>query len=191
MKAKEIIQKVQNETGLSSYAFAKEAGVSPSTITRIINGKAEPTFDNLNDWLNSVGYSLSLDKVQFDPNKPTLDDLVKILETPSYDVYYWFKVVACCKDLLEYYAYESYLKPIDNQGDSIINQDWKAFYAGFVEYFSKVILKKDYPYWTSKKKYVTRDAWVPVGKLPRIHTPFLKNFAQHNVYLPAGELQWL
>ncbi|MDR0950677.1 MAG: helix-turn-helix domain-containing protein [Candidatus Ancillula sp.] len=190
MNAKDVIDTIKKDTGVSSYAFAKYVGVPTSTITRIEQGETEPNFEKINSWLEKFGYQYKLEKVE-NNNAPKLDDLVQVLTEDTYDENIWIKVYVAYKNILEYYSNNPYQLNTNNDGESIPNSEWKAFYAAFVEYLTKKITKTKTPEWTSKSDYLSPEPWCPLPFLSKAHTPFDTTFKKKNVLLPKGELQWI
>ena len=64
MNAKDVIQTLLEQEGLSRYRLAKRLGVNESQLSRAFNNKSDPAFSEVARWLEVMGYRLSIARVE-------------------------------------------------------------------------------------------------------------------------------
>ncbi|MDR2106237.1 MAG: helix-turn-helix domain-containing protein [Coriobacteriales bacterium] len=201
MNAKDVIEMVQKEEGLSRYQLARRLGVHDSMLSRTVNQKSDPGFNTVSSWLDKLGYALEVTRVpgkEIDaPGAFSVDQFGAFLGTlgdPVNTDYDYLRIHRQVKQLLEHYSphhSQHHRKPkVTFKPAFIRNREWRAFYAAFLEHlFSDT--GQDVPLWVDNESNRALQPWSPLRFPGRAHTRFDPIFKKYNVLLPEGELAWI
>jgi transcriptional regulator with XRE-family HTH domain len=197
MKAREVIETIQKNEGVSRYQLARRLGVHDSMLSRTVNEKSDPGFNTVNDWLDKLGYALEIAKIPEqridEPDAFSLDRFGAFLGTlgdaagKDYD---YLAVHRRLKQLLEHYTHERQVPEVNFRPAFIKNRNWRAFYAASVA-FLLTERKATIPLWVENDSNRAPHPWSPLKLRAKEHSDFNPLFAKYNVLLPEGELSWI
>jgi hypothetical protein len=188
MNVSEVIEQVSSEQGLSRYAMAKALNVPESRLSRAYNQKSDPGFNEVNAWLEKLGYREEIVscKPAYDHEPMDINHFGRILAKTDDEDYDYLALYNSFKQLLE--------APTDIEvtfyPGRILHPQWRAFYAAMIAYLYKLYDKR-LPAFAAVNRNGLSDAWCPIKDLGRSHTDFDETFLEYGVLLPEGELRWI
>jgi transcriptional regulator with XRE-family HTH domain len=197
MNAKDVIETIQRDKGVSRYRLARRLGVHDSLLSRIVNQKSNPGFNTVSAWLDELGYNLEITQA---PGRGIDDQTVFSLNgfgaflgtlgNPKEVDYDYLRIHRQVKQLLAHYAGHRHEPRPTFRPAFIRDREWRAFYAAFLELlFANTGL--DVPLWVDNESNRAPRPWSPLRSPGRSHTPLDPTFKKYNVLLPKGELTWI
>ncbi|MCL2757396.1 MAG: helix-turn-helix transcriptional regulator [Coriobacteriia bacterium] len=194
MNTKNVLDILLSQEQATRYRLAKKLGIHESQLSRAYNGKSDPGFNEVAQWLDAFGLSLAIvpnaNNPIDDPSAYDISFFGRELHDIGSSEYDYFKVHRMLKQILQNHSSSAVPPLVIFYPESIQNNEWRAFYAATIAYLFKKAGKR-VPRFAGVRANKTTDTWSPIKNLGRSHTEFDETYLQYNVLLPKGELAWI
>jgi hypothetical protein len=192
MDARAVIDALISREGVSRYRLAKWLDVNESLLSRAYNGISDPGFNEVASWLDKLGYRLEIAEKSAlaDRSAYNIDRFGWMLDAMDKKAPDYLKVHRALKVLLESRPDSEAIEKISFSPASIKDANWRAFYAATVAYLAKMA-KTDTPPMADEAYNSAPVPWSPIKRVRKSQTQYHHIYANYNVLIPEGELQWI
>jgi hypothetical protein len=192
MNAKEVITYLVEHEGISRYRLAKRLGAQESLLSRACNGVSDPGFNEVNRWLERLGFILEIREADALDNAGSfaIDRFGWAIDAMDKKDYDYLSVQRNLKQLLESRPGAHVLSEVSFKPKQIGDRYWRAFYAATIAYLA-TLTEADVPEFAEVKSNRAPKNWSPIRRMRKSQTDFDEIYASYNVQLPKGELEWI
>jgi len=194
MDAKEVIDTLLEQEGMTRYRLAKKLGVNESLLSRAYNGKSDPGFNEISRWLSDLGYTFTItadgDTPINNANVYDINSFGKRLNAIDSSNYNYLEIHRMLKQILENCSSETEPPEVYYYPEIIKSNEWRAFYAATIAYLYKEKGRR-IPRFVGVISNGLKSNWSPIKRIGRAHTEYDETYLKYNVLLPKGELMWI
>jgi hypothetical protein len=192
MNAAEVIACLVEQEGISRYRLAKRLGVQESLLSRAYNSVSDPGFNEVNDWLERLGFVLEIRKADAldDAGSLAIDRFGWAIDAMDKKNYDYLSVHRNLKQLLESRPNAQVFNKVSFKPNQIGDRYWRAFYAATIAYLA-ALAKVGVPEFAETTSNQAPKNWSPIRRIRKSQTDFDETYASYNVQLPKGELEWI
>jgi hypothetical protein len=192
MNAKEAIDYIVEHEGISRYRLAKWLGAHESLLSRAYNGMSDPGFNEVNTWLDKLGFVLEIREADTldDSGSFAIDRFGWMLDATDRKNYDYLSIHRSLKQLLEAKPSAQTISDISFRPEQMGDRYWRAFYSATIAYLSEHAGART-PQFANANDNCAPKPWSPIQRARRSQTDFDERYADYNIKLPKGELEWI